>query len=154
MQKIITEQELRVFIDAVIFYFNQTASHQAKVLPAYLAEPENVPVSDYSGVIHVSGHFSGTLCFSAPKAMLNSLLAAIGEVGHTEEARKDLVGELANVFSGNVRKHFGDKFIISVPETVEGEEQKDALQHSDKSYVVPVQWKNKIAYIVVHIKRQ
>lgn len=152
MSSTITEKELRYFIDAVTYYFTQSVKSNITVLPAYLANNKDLPKTEYIGIINVSGHFSGQLCFAATKAMLNSLLLSMGEPINNEDARLDLVGELANIFSGNVRKQFGDKFIISVPE--KGADREVKLNEELKSYIIPILWEHKTAYIIVRIEKE
>ena len=115
---IISEGQIRVFSDAVKHYFAQISADEAAVNTAFLAEDGNPVCYDYTGLIAVSGEFRGCVYFSAPRVMLRHLLIAMGEPDHREENLLDLVGEVANTFSGNAREHFGPEFAISVPVTL------------------------------------
>ena len=63
----------------------------------------------------VSGRKQGAVCFSATSGMLDKILGLLKDEKGKDEARRDLVGEIANTLSGNVREEFGSDFHISVP---------------------------------------
>jgi chemotaxis protein CheX len=62
---------------------------------------------------------------------------------------KDLVGEIANTISGNVRQAYGSDFMISVPVVVEGKAKDIKLPDNIQSFVVPLTWKDHKSFIVV-----
>lgn len=146
----ISEGNIRVFIDAVKSYFSQASDGDVAVDTAFLAVDGNPVCYDYTGVISVAGDFRGCVYFSAPRVMLRHLLMAMGEPNHSEENLLDLVGEVANTFSGNAREHFGAAFAISPPVTVKGRPQlvpQDA--HPSSPFVISVGWKSYSAAVVV-----
>lgn len=146
----ISEQRIRVFTDAVKHYFSQVVSEPVTIDTAFLAM-DGAPVCyDYTGVISVSGGFCGCVYFSAPRVMLRHLLMAHGENDHREAQLLDVVGEVANTFSGNVREHFGPGFAISTPHAVPGRpEFLHRQEHGDRPFVISVTWKSYTAAIVV-----
>jgi len=149
----ISEGQIRIFSDAVKHYFAQISTDEAAVNTAFLAEDGNPVCYDYTGLIAVSGEFRGCVYFSAPRVMLRHLLIAMGEPDHREENLLDLVGEVANTFSGNAREHFGPEFAISVPVAVKGrpEGAKPSTQHP-LPYVITVGWKSYSAALVVCVE--
>jgi chemotaxis protein CheX len=60
----------------------------------------------------------------------------------------DLVGEVANTFAGNARRHFGEKFNISVPSSLNGAQGK-AFDGDSRPYVIPIQWRAYNSALVV-----
>ena len=62
---------------------------------------------------------------------------------------KDLVGEIANTISGNVRQAYGSDFMISVPVVIEGQAKDIKLPEDIKSFVIPLTWHNHKSYLVV-----
>ena len=150
---IISEGQIRVFSDAVKHYFAQISADEAAVNTAFLAEDGKPVCYDYTGLIAVSGEFRGCVYFSAPRVMLRHLLIAMGEPDHREANLLDLVGEVANTFSGNAREHFGPQFSISVPVTLRGrpEPPKPEGLHS-LPYVITVGWKSYSAALVVCVE--
>jgi chemotaxis protein CheX len=144
----ISEQDLQVFIDTVIHYFDQTTSEAAEVDTPYIKDEENV-VLDFTGVIGISGKTKGAIYFTANADLLADLLKA---TGHTEdidsELLQDMVGEVANTLSGNARRSFGSNFMISVPVVLKGAEAI-RLPASIKTFVIPIIWRNYRSYLIV-----
>lgn len=149
----ISEERVRVFTDAVKHYFSQIAGEAVVIDTAFLAM-DGCPVCyDYTGLISVSGGFRGCVYFSAPRVMLRHLLIAHGESDHREAHLLDVVGEVANTFSGNVRDHFGPGFTISTPIAVPGRpEFLQQAEHPERPMVISVTWKSYTAAIVVCIE--
>ncbi len=149
----ISEERIRVFTDAVKRYFSQTAGEAVEIDTAFLAEDGNPVYYDYTGLISISGGFRGCVYFSAPRVLLRHLLVAHGEADHREENLLDLVGEVANNFSGNAREHFGPAFAISPPVAVKG--RPDRLKSDGfrrRPFVISVTWKAYTAAIAVCVE--
>ena len=62
---------------------------------------------------------------------------------------KDLIGEIANTISGNVRQAYGSDFMISVPVVVEGPARDIKLPENIQSFVIPLTWQTYKSYLVV-----
>ncbi len=146
----ISEGRIKVFTDSVKHFFSEVTKDQVAVTTAFLALDGNPVCYDYTGMIAISGEFRGCVYFSAPRVMLRHLLIAMGESDHRDENLLDLVGEVANTFSGNAREHFGSTFAISVPVAVKGRPDR-AKPASIKSspFVISVGWKSYSAAVVV-----
>lgn len=139
MNKPITEQDMRVFLDSVTRYFSDITQHPAEVRPAYLSGDEGPLTYDFTGKISISGDFQGCIYFTAQRVLLKHLLLSMREPEHHDENMLDLVGEVANTFAGNARRHFGEKFNISVPSCLTSMPGK-AFEAESRPYIIPIQW--------------
>ena len=143
------QTDICVFIDALTAYFNLLTREDAEVKPSYLSL-HDIPTYEYSGLIEISGTYEGQVYFSAPSVLLRHLMLAQGETQLTEPNLLDQVGEVANTLAGNARRHFGDRFVISVPRTLKGE-PKTAV--AARPFVIPLTWKRYNALLVVDVRR-
>ena len=143
------ESELRVFIHGATRYFQQITRVPAEIGAAYLANPRDAPAYDMTGIIGVSGARKGCVYLTAPKAMLNSVLLAMGENDLSHHMHMDLAGEIANTIAGNAREHFGTQFMISVPIVVAGTLDTVKLPEQIRSFVIPLTWHRQNAAVVV-----
>ena len=98
------ESEVGVFVDSVLNYFGNTVQQSAQCGTPHLSLGEAPEISDYTGVITVSGKRSGLVAFTAPKSMLSVMLMRMQETDLSHENLCDLVGEIANTLSGNARR--------------------------------------------------
>lgn len=145
------EQQLKTFVDSVVGYFNNLPDSEINVGTPYLIEKEGLEATDvFSGVIGISGNRSGWLRYSAPRIMVKHLLLSMGEKDTSDENVKDLVGEVANTISGNLRKSFGSEFLISVPQVIYGQEAIVKKAPNDRCYVVPIYWRHYNSSMVVY----
>jgi chemotaxis protein CheX len=142
-----TEQEVQVFIDGIKHYFMSVSDSKAEVGTPYLIDVKDSPASDYMGVIEISGVRKGKVYVLAARAMLRHLLMSLGEAYVTPELIVDIVGEVANTISGNVREQFGSQFVISVPTIKEGGE--DIIKEAGQAFSVPFRWKSYTGHLVV-----
>ncbi|HEY7929835.1 MAG TPA: chemotaxis protein CheX, partial [Steroidobacteraceae bacterium] len=96
-----TESEVGVFIEGVLNYFGTTVQQDAECGTPYLALGRNPEISDYTGMIRISGRRDGVVCFTAPRTMLCVMLMRMQETDMSHDNLCDLVGEIANTLSGN-----------------------------------------------------
>lgn len=139
--------DLNVFVEAIAHYFHQISAEDAQVRPSYLSDAGDARAGDYTGLIRISGQYQGKVYFSAPSAMLRHLLLSQGETQHSEENLLDLVGEVANTLSGNARRYFGERFAISVPQTLRGAPRAT----TGRPFAIPLNWKKYNALLVVDV---
>lgn len=132
------EQNLQVFIDTVVSYFSQVTNKQVKVGSPYLINSGSEKLSDYTGVIAISGQYNGCCYFTAPRLLIKYLILALGEKDTSETMLIDAVGEVANTLSGNARKDLGQGFIISVPKVFKGAPNLGDLSENGRTYVIPI----------------
>ena len=105
---------------------------------------------DVTGVIGVTGAYTGTVSFSAPKGFLVQLMLMQGEKNVSDENIADMAGEIANTISGNARSEFGEQFTISVPEVILG--SLDDIPVVDRPCVIPVSWKHFDSVLTISLK--
>ena len=143
------ETDLHFFIDSTLNYFEEVTDEKAFAGIPFIKANESI-VLEYTGIIGISGKRKGSVYFTAAGPMLTNLakiilnLKAVGDV-----EIKDLVGEIANIISGNVRQAYGSDFMISVPVVVEGITKDIKLPDNIQSFVVPLTWRDFKAYLVV-----
>jgi len=143
------EDDLQVFINGVIHYFDQCSDTPAEVGTPYLMkDPSKVPM-DYTGIIGVSGRRKGSVYFTAPTAVMEQLLVSLGESEVSHDNCCDLVGEVTNTISGNARRDFGKDFMISVPVVVVGSVGSIKMPEQLRSFVIPVTWCGQDSHLVI-----
>lgn len=146
------EKNFQVFIDSVANYFRQLNDENIVIATPYLNENHTPIVSDYTGVIGITGNNKGLVYFTAPKPLLEKMLVVMQESDHSEDNLVDLVGEVANTISGNARSQFGPEFNISVPFVFRGQPDSINLPKDRHSFVIPLEWKNLTAAIVIYLQ--
>jgi chemotaxis protein CheX len=125
------------------------------VRSAYLLE-QGGPViwNDFNGLIEISGDYQGSICFSAPRALLSHVLLKMGESVFTDERHGDIVGEIANTLSGRARRHFGEGLGISPPRLLDYPNTIFEVQAHSLPYAIPLRWHGYEANLVVHLEAQ
>jgi chemotaxis protein CheX len=146
------ESEVGVFVGAVLQYFGTTVQQAAVCGTPHLALNAPPELSDYTGVIRVSGKRSGLVAFTAPKSMLSVMLMRMQETDMSHANLSDLVGEVANTLAGNARRDFGQQFQISVPEVVSGREGRLDYPAAGRPIVIPIEWRNYHARLIVCLR--
>ncbi len=148
----ITEDNVRVFLDGANRFFREANKIDMEVGTPYLNENKNAIAYDYTGVISVSGPHRGIVYFTAPRILLRHLLVSIGEPDTSDAIMMDLTGEIANTISGNARSEFGEEFDISTPNVISGVPDEEQLPRTVRSFVIPLKWKNYQAAVVICLK--
>jgi len=144
-----TETEVRVFVEGVLNYFDTSMQQTAECGTPYLALGEGPEISDYTGMIRISGKRDGLVFFTAPKSMLCVMLMRMHETDMSHTNLCDLVGEIANTLSGNARRDFGHHFQISVPAVVHGRGSSVDYPIDTRPIVIPIAWRAYHARLVV-----
>jgi chemotaxis protein CheX len=146
------ENDLNVLVEGTIRYFGSSVDRAAAVgTPYLLTERGQALVSDYTGLIGVSGARRGCIYFTAPSAMLRHILLSHGETEIDGNYMADVVGEVANIISGNARRVFGHDFAISVPDVFSGRPAAGKLRLGERSFVIPINWRQYRAALVVSL---
>jgi len=143
------ETDLHFFIDSTVNYFEEVTKEKASTGIPYIKGKDPV-VSDFTGIIGISGKRKGSIYITATSEMLKTvaqIILNINDVGN--EDIKDLVGEIANTISGNVRQAYGSDFMISVPVVVEGHAKGIKMPDEVQAFVIPITWKEFQAFLVV-----
>ena len=145
------ENELKVFLDGLVHYYNQTTDTEVEVEAPYLIDDINSNLSDYTGRIEISGGYKGNVLFTAPHRMLVALLARYGQKGSDVSYLLDLVGEIANTIAGNARESLGSKFNLSTPSVTRGNSLELKTEAGLKTYCVPVKWNKQKAKLIIAV---
>lgn len=147
-----SEEEIGVFIDATVRYFDRVTGEAAAVDTPFLQGEESV-VLDFTGVIGISGRHRGAVYFTSGQELLDRLLDAMGEPQRDAAAMGDLVGEVANTISGSARRVFGSEFLISVPIVLRGRLEEISFPRNLKRVVIPIRWRDLTSYLIVCLDR-
>ena len=142
------ETDLHFFIDSTVNYFEEVTNEKAITGIPYIKDDEPV-VLEYTGIIGISGKRKGSVYITTTEGMLRTIAEIIGIEEVTVEDIKDLVGEIANTISGNVREAYGSDFMISVPVVVEGKAKDIKLPDNIQSFVIPITWRDYKSFLVV-----
>jgi chemotaxis protein CheX len=149
----VDENDLNVLVDGTVRYFENNVDRAAQVGTPYLLTDTSKPlVSDYTGLIGVSGARSGCIYFTAPSAMLRHILVSHGERDIDSHYMADVVGEVANIISGNARRVFGHEFAISVPAIIHGAPEREQIEMGERAFVIPITWRQYRAALVVSLR--
>jgi chemotaxis protein CheX len=143
------ERDIRAFVYGTTRYFEVAAQQAATVGSPYLVTQGLPEIHDYTGMIAISGRRNGVVYFSAPRGMLTVMLMKMNESNVSHENLCDLVGEVANTISGNVRREFGKDFAISAPTVVTGSTGPIELPAGCRPVVIPINWRSHAAKLVV-----
>ncbi len=147
-----TDEEIKVFIDGVIRYFERVSRQAAEVETPYLRGEESVTL-DFTGVIGISGRHRGAVYFTSGADQLSALLRVLGEHDTSFPNLADLVGEVANTIAGNARQFFGAEFLISVPVVLWGRPEKISFPRHLKTFVIPILWRGFRSYLLICLER-
>jgi chemotaxis protein CheX len=100
--------------------------------------------------LSISGKRKGSIYVTSSEEMLRTIAKLILGLENVQRNEvKDLVGEIANTISGNVRQAYGSDFMISVPVVVEGKARDIKLPDNIQSFVIPITWREFKSFLVV-----
>jgi len=146
------EQELKGFIDVVTNYFTQITSEVAEMGLPYIKD-EGTETFDFTGVIGISGARKGGVYLSAQRDMLSEFGHFIlGEPLADDEALYDLIGEMTNTITGNMREFFGPSFHISVPIIMKGRIEDIVIRLRPPVFIIPIKWKGYTCHLGVGLE--
>ena len=137
----LSEQDITVLIEGTKHYFKTSTDEEVVVETPYIVSTDEFAVSDYTGIIGISGERKGIVFVTAPQTMLRYLVLS-----------RDVIGEVANTISGNARRSFGSGFMISVPLIVQGRPERMGLPEDLVGYAIPFRWKSFPFQLVVSLK--
>ncbi len=143
------ETDLHFFIDSTLNYFEEITNDKGSAGIPYIKD-ESPVVLEYTGIIGISGKRKGSIYITTNEEMLKEIahiILGLDDIG--KDDIKDLVGEIANTISGNVRQAYGSDFMISVPVVVEGQAKDIKMPDNIQSFVVPLTWHDHKSFLVV-----
>jgi chemotaxis protein CheX len=147
-----TQAEVSVFLESVLNYFSTSVQQAAVCGTPFLAIDKTPELSDFTGMIKISGKYAGVVAFTTPKSMLCVMLMRMQETDMCQENLCDLVGEIANTLSGNARRDFGHQFNISVPTVSMGRKVRLDIPDGARPIIIPITWRNYASSLVVHLQ--
>ncbi len=146
------ESELKIFVEGVSNFFNRLGPDVVEVGVPYIKEG-NQFISEITGIIGLTGQRKGGIFITCSLPMVDDVsLAYSGMADNSPEARRDMIGEIANTISGNASDAFGSDFQISVPVVITGKPERVDMPTRVPTFVIPIQWKNHKAYLVVGVE--
>lgn len=152
MRNELRSEDIEVFSEAISHFFNTCTGEAAHVRSAYLIERAPAVLwNDFNGLIEISGDYRGSVCFSAPRALLSHVLLKMGESVFTDDRHADIVGEIANTLSGRARRHFGEGLSISPPRLLGDDPRLFAAIPDSRPYAIPLLWHGYEANLVIQL---
>jgi chemotaxis protein CheX len=145
------EKALETFINTIIHYFQTTYGINVEIGSPYLINDPTELNGDYTGIIEISGEYRGWCYFSTPKSLLQTVIQSLSiDVDlNSEVVLTDIAGEIANILSGNARAELGQNFVISIPKVYSGSNAIEAITADERTYAIPITWKNEKAFLGV-----
>ncbi|MFO1481271.1 MAG: chemotaxis protein CheX [Turneriella sp.] len=146
------EAELKIFVEGVSNFFGRLGGTSIQVGVPYIKEG-NQFISDMTGIIGLTGKRKGGIFITCTTSMVDDVIAQYTGMADTSpEARKDMIGEIANTISGNASDAFGVDFQISVPVVITGKPEGVDMPTRVPTYVIPLHWGEHKAYLVVGVE--
>lgn len=123
------------FLTAAIDVYADMFGIQANPGTPFLLEEEGKHRWDISGLLGVTGDYSGIVCFRLHRILADKLLVKSGIETKNEKERQEtvygMIGEITNIISGNAASHINHANIeISPPAVIMGENHKIAWPSS------------------------
>ena len=147
-----TELEIKGFIKVLTDYFLSVTGSPANMGVPFIKE-NNTEVFDYVAIIGISGSRKGGVYFTANKPLLEEIARHIlGETGLDDATLYDLIGEMTNTISGNMRELFGSTFLISVPIILKGNIDEVVLRLKPPVYVIPIEWNGHKSHLAIGLE--
>lgn len=147
-----SDEEIRIFIDGTVRYFERVSGVAPEVETPYIKGEGSIAL-DFTGVIGISGRHHGAVYFTSGRDLLAELLTTLGEKEQSLANLADMVGEVANTIAGNARRFFGHEFLISVPVVLRGRPEEISFPRHLKSFVIPVVWKGHPCFLIICLER-
>lgn len=151
------QQQLQVFIESVVEYFNKMTDTPVDVGVPFLKDEAKSVILSLTGVIGISGTMRGAIYFTADEQFLSDLIERITPGSDPSiQNQSAMVGELANTIAGNAQKTLGAGYHISIPivMTTPDASQHNTLELRTSTFVVPLRWHGNSAYLVAGLERE
>lgn len=146
------EDGLGAFVTALEEFFSKLSSRPAGIGTPYLVKDINEYFLDYTGVISITGGYRGSVFFSTTTLMASQILRGMGVSTSGTDKHMDIVGEVCNTISGNVRREFGEGFMISTPIVMQGKAESMKVSKVKDVYVIPIVWNDIKANLLINVE--
>jgi chemotaxis protein CheX len=151
------QEQLKVFIENTIRYFNKITGIPIEVGVPHLKEEDKSILLNYTGAIGISGKMKGAIYITAEKGFLSDLVARIMGIAEVSgKQMSSMAGELANTIAGNAQQAFGSDFLISIPMiiTSENADSGSSLALQIPTFVIPLRWNGHQALLAIGLKAE
>lgn len=145
------EDELKGFITTVTNYFSSITGINAVMGIPYIKDNKTV-TDDFTGVIGISGLRKGGVYFTAGYELLTEFGAYILDDKLDDDALYDLIGEMVNTITGNMREFFGSTFTISVPIIMRGRIDDIIIKLKPPVFIIPIRWNNHTCHLGIGLE--
>lgn len=147
------ESILNIFSACIIRYFSMSTDHPAVMGTPFLGQDDEMVVLDFSAIIGISGAYRGNIYYTAPRAKLEALLPLLGENEINDHLCGELVGEIANIFSGNAREELGGDFMISSPFLLAGSNNTVRPAKGAPCFILPIEWSSYSSRVLISLTK-
>jgi chemotaxis protein CheX len=143
-------EDLQMFIDGIKLFFDKVSDDTADIGKPFVKGDESI-ILDYTGLIDISGGKEGWIYFTGTSSILIDLAKLItGMDKITANLLEDMAGEISNTITGNAQEESINGFEISVPKIIIDKDiDLKLIQSVNPIYVVPINWKNHKAFVVI-----
>jgi len=144
-----TEAEVGVFVNSVMHYFETTVQQPAVCGIPHLALRRGPELSDYTGVVRISGEHQGVVLFTAPRNMLSVMLMRMRHTDLSHDQLCGLVEQIAHALSDDAQRSFRHRYSVSVESVVHDRELPLRYPPEARPIVIPIAWRSYQAHLVV-----
>lgn len=150
----LNETTLKTIALSIQNYFKKQGLKSASIKPPYLGDVGKFPTLDVSGLIQIYGDYNGSIYFTASTKMMDAIAGRLG-FDKNMETYLDLIGEMTNIFAGNIREDLGSEFNISTPFNFEGSAIKNSMNFKggEKPYILPISYWDDTAMLVIYFEK-
>ena len=146
------EETLKTILQSITNYFKKFEIGEVKVYPSYLGEVGSLLSYDFTGIVTLSGEYSGVVYFSASSNLIYKIISQLNQPMHNDYYL-DLVAEMSNIFAGNLRKVLGKSFNISVPTTISGSIGQIKIVSNERPCVIPIEFQGEKSIVVIYFDK-
>ena len=149
---IMNEETLKTILQSITNYFKKFEIGEVTVYPSYLGEIGSLPSYQFTGIVNLSGEYSGVVYFSASANLIFKIISKLNQPMNNEYYL-DLVAEMSNIFAGNLRKVLGKSFHISVPTTISGPIKQIKIASHERPCVIPIEFQGGKSIVVIYFDK-
>ena len=144
----LSESTLKTIAKTIESYFSKQKIGDSEIHPPYLGKIGEAPTIEFSAIIQIYGAYRGAVYLTASRDFAAKVLMAQG-LALNEENLLDIVGEMANIFAGNIRLDLGVAFSITPPVLMSGKGIALRFEVRDQPYVMPLRLDGAVANLVI-----
>jgi hypothetical protein len=139
--------DLDSFVAGACDYLNANTKQTTTAGTPYIAHGD-VTLREFTAAIRITGGHSGTIYFTASRAILTVMLMYMGESGVTNYDLNRLLRKISSSMAATARRSTGSDCLVWEPSISVDHALKLDSRHV-RSLIVPIQWRKFIAQIVL-----